>query len=92
MLKKTIQRSDELYIQFTPEELSQFNIKPGDKFSWEILDDSILLKKYSTIDVDISEWSKDVLEMLVVESVERDISVNDVIVEILEKKLSDSGE
>jgi hypothetical protein len=88
-MKKTIQRSEDLYIQFTPEELSALNIKPGDKFSWDIADDSILLKKYCTLDIDISEWSREVLEMLIEQSIENDVSVNDVIVDILEKQIKE---
>lgn len=87
-LTKKVLRSDDLYIQFTDEELKQANIRPGDKFTYEIVENGLLLKKFATIDVDISEWSRDVLEMLIAESVEQDISVNEVISNLLEKKLS----
>lgn len=87
MFTKKIQRSEELYIQFTDEELKTLGIKPGDKFSWEIENDSVVLKKCSSIEVDISEWSRDVLEMLIIESLEKDIPVNDVICDILDKSL-----
>lgn len=88
MIKKTVQRSEECYIQFTNEELEQLNIKQGDKFSWEQQDDGIMLKRYVSIDVDISEWSREALEMLIIESVEKDISVNDVICQILTEQVS----
>jgi hypothetical protein len=88
MITKTIQRSDDLYIQFTNEELTSLGIEPGEKLSWEIKDDSVVLKKLATLEVDISEWSRDILEMLIVESVEKDISVNDVIANILEEQLN----
>ena len=84
MITKKAQRSEELYIQFTDEELEALNIKAGDKFSWEVQDNSIVLKKFASLDVDISEWSREVLEMLIVESVEKDISVNEVICDILD--------
>jgi len=85
MIKKTVQRSDELYIQFTDDELKQLNISKGDKFSWKIQDNnSVLLEKFVNLDIELSELSREVLELLVTESVERDISVNDVICEILE--------
>lgn len=87
MITKKVQRSDELFIQFTDKELEALNIKPGDKFSWEVEDESLVLKKFASLDVDISEWSREVLEMLVVESVEKDISVNEVICDILDKYL-----
>jgi len=87
MIAKKIQRSDDLYIQFTNEELKSLNIEPGDKFSWEIKNDSVVLKKLVPLEIDISEWSRDVLEMLIVESIEKDVSVNDVIVDILDAQL-----
>ena len=87
MITKKVQRSEDLYIQFTDEELNSLNIEPGDKFSWEIENESIVLKKFVSLDVDISEWSREVLEMLIVESVEKDVSVNDVICNILDKYL-----
>ena len=47
----------------------------------------ILLKKHVPVEIDMSEWSRDVLEMLICESVEKDISINDVICGIIEKAL-----
>ncbi len=88
MVTKKIQRSEDLFIQFTDEELKSLNIKAGDKFSWEVEKDSVVLKKFASLDVDISEWSREVLEMLIVESVEKDISVNEVICNILDNFLS----
>jgi len=87
MITKKVQRSEELYVQFTDEELEALNIKAGDKFSWEVEDNSLVLKKFASLDVDISEWSREVLEMLIAESVEKDISVNEVICDILDNFL-----
>lgn len=87
MIKKTIQRSEDCFVQFTNEELIKLGIKEGDKFSWEEDNGSILLKKYVPLEVDISDWSRDVLEMLISESVEKDISINDVICGIIERAL-----
>jgi hypothetical protein len=86
MIKKTVQRSDELYIQFTDEELKQLNISEGDKFSWKIQEDgSIFLEKFVKLDIELSELSREVLEYLVTESIEKDIPVNDVVCQVLEK-------
>jgi len=87
MIKKTIQRSEECFIQFTEAELLKLGIKAGDKFSWEEENGSFLLKKHVPLEVDISEWSRDVLEMLICESVEKDVSINEVISDIIEKNL-----
>lgn len=86
MIKKTVQRSDELYIQFTDEELKQLNVSEGDKFSWKIQEDgSIFLEKFVKLDIELSELSREVLEYLVTESIEKDIPVNDVVCQVLEK-------
>jgi len=88
MITKRIQRSDELFIQFTDKELEALNIKPGDKFSWEVEHECLVLKKFATLEVDISEWSREVLEMLITQSIEKDVSVNEVICDILDSYLS----
>jgi hypothetical protein len=88
MITKTVQRSEDLYVQFNEDEMKSLDIKHGDKFSWEIgSDSSITLKKFVEIDVDISEWSREVLEMLVTESIKEDLPVNDIIANILEEQL-----
>lgn len=84
MIKKTLQRSEDCFVQFTGDELHQLGVKAGDKFSCSIENDSVVLKKFETIDIDMSEWSREILEKLITESVERDISVNEVISNILE--------
>ena len=87
MIKKTVQRSEDCFVQFTDEELLELNIKAGDKFSCSIENESVVLKKFQTIEIDMSEWSRDILEMLILKSIEEDISVNDVISNILEQML-----
>ena len=42
------------------------------------------------MDLDISEWNKETLEFIISESCEKDISVNVVISNILEKVLSNN--
>ena len=87
-MKKTVEPTGDLCVKFTDEELAELGIKIGDKFSYSINEDgSVSMQKYVPLDVDISEWSREVLEMLIKESVEKDISVNDVICDILEKQL-----
>jgi hypothetical protein len=89
MITKTVQRSEDLYIQFNEDEMGLLDIKPGDKFSWEIgNDNSITLKKFAEVEIDISEWSREVLEMLISESIEKDLPVNDIIINILDEQLA----
>ncbi len=87
MIKKTVQRSEECFIQFTEDELLELDIKAGDKFSCSMENDSVVLKKFETIELDMSEWSRDILEMIISKSIEEDISVNEVISNILEQML-----
>ena len=86
MIKKTVQRSEECFIQFTEEELSSLGIKPGDKFSFKINeDDSVSMERFVSIEIDISEWSREVLEFLIDISIKKDIPINQVINEVLEE-------
>jgi hypothetical protein len=88
MIKK-VQEMKELYIQFTEEEMIKLNIERGQKFSMEILDDkTIVLKPFVKIDIDLSAFAKEDLVYLINESVEKDISINDVIVDCLKKSLN----
>jgi hypothetical protein len=87
-MKKIIESTGDVCIKFTEEELSKLDLKQGDKLSWEEARDGFILKKYEKIDIDIGEWSREVLEMLIVESVEQDISVNDIICNILEEQFT----
>jgi hypothetical protein len=45
------------------------------------------MQKYVSIEIDISEWSREILEFLIDLSIKKDVSVNDVINEILEEYL-----
>lgn len=90
MIKKTVQRSEDLFVQFTPEELKELDIKEGDKFSWNITEDgNVVLKKFETIDINLGDFNRDVLEFIIAESCEKDISVNDVISNILEQAVKE---
>jgi len=83
-LNKTLQPTNDLYLQFTDEELKELNIKQGDKFSVKHHEDgSIELRPHVKIEIDMSDWSREVLEMLIKDSCEQDISVNDVIANII---------
>jgi hypothetical protein len=87
-ITKTVQRSEDLFVQFSNEELSQLGMKEGDKFTCEIDGNGVVLKKFATIDIDISDFSREILEFLIIDSVEKDISVNEVITNIIEDQLN----
>lgn len=85
MIKKTVEPTGDVCVKFTEDELAQLNIKQGDKFSIKETDDGILLQKFATIDIDLSEFSREILEFLIQESCNKDVSVNEVISDVLEK-------
>jgi len=83
---KKVQEKKDYYIQFSDEECENLGIKENEKFNIKVHDDnSILMTPFEKIDIDISEFKREVLEMLISISAEKDISVNDVISELLEQ-------
>jgi hypothetical protein len=89
-MKKTLEPTGDLMIRFTEDELSELNIKQGDKFDFKIQDDgSIKLDKYTSLELDMADWPREFLELLIKESCERDITVNEVIVETLERTVNE---
>lgn len=87
MIKKTIEPTGEVCVKFTEDELVQLNIKQGDKFSIKETDEGILLEKFATVDIDLSELERELLEFLIQQSCDKDVSINQVISDLLEKGL-----
>jgi hypothetical protein len=85
MIKKTIEPTGDVCVKFTEDELAQLNIKQGDKFSIKENDNGVLLEKFDTIELNLSEFSREIMEHLIQESCEKDISVNEVMSNILEQ-------
>ena len=92
MITKTIEPTGDVCVKFTDEELEKLGIKQGDKFSIKEEDGGILFQKFTTIDLDISEWDREILENLIHQSCEKDISVNEVISDILETYIKEDEE
>ena len=88
-MEKVIKSREEFFVEFTDEELSTLKLKKGDKLSVEIDENTnqVKLTPYQTIDIDLSEFDRDVLEHLITESVDKDISINEVITQTLTKAL-----
>jgi bifunctional DNA-binding transcriptional regulator/antitoxin component of YhaV-PrlF toxin-antitoxin module len=87
MIKKTIEPTGDVCVKFTEDELAQLNIKQGDKFSIKETDDGVLLQRFDTVDINLSELDRELLEFLIQESCDKDISINEVISNLLEKGL-----
>jgi hypothetical protein len=86
-IRKTVQSREEYYIQFTDEEMAELKMEPGQKYSWEVKDGGVQLTPYVKVEMDISQWDKETLVYLIEQSCQRDVSVNDVIVDTLERYL-----
>lgn len=84
MITKKVEKKEEYYLTFTNEELSQLGLKEGDKMDWVIQDDGVFLKKWTSVDLELQDWSKETLLFLIQESVEKNLTINEVIVNILE--------
>jgi hypothetical protein len=81
---KPIKVKEEHYIEFTDEELKALKMEKGQKFSCEIEDGALKLVPFAKMEIEIGDWDREVLEMLIQDSCEQDISVNEVINNLLE--------
>lgn len=86
---KKIQEKKDLYIQFSEEEMQELGWEEGQKLSFKFDEETkaITLEPFVKMELEISEWDREILEYLVSESCERDISVNEIINESLEKMI-----
>jgi hypothetical protein len=85
-VKKVLEKKD-LYIQFSEEEMQELGWEEGQKLSFKFNEETkaITLEPFVKMELDISEWPREILEFLVGESCDRDISINEVINETLLK-------
>lgn len=86
MVKK-IKEKKELYIDFSDEEVNKFGWKPNQKLSIKDTEDGFLLQPFCTLEIDLAEFDRSTLEHLIGMSCDLDISVNEVISNILETYL-----
>jgi hypothetical protein len=86
---KKVQEKKELYIQFSEEEMQELGWEEGQKLSFKFDEEtkSITLEPFVKMELDITEWPVEILQFLVGESCEKDISVNEVISNTLEQSL-----
>jgi hypothetical protein len=86
---KKVQEKKELYIQFSEEEMQELGWEEGQKLSFKFDEETkaITLEPFAKMELDITEWPVEILQFLVGESCEKDISVNEVISNTLEELL-----
>lgn len=87
---KTIQTRPEFFIQFSEEECAELNIQEGEKFTVKELNGEIHLERFSTMEFDLSELPRETLQTLIAASCDQDVSVNEVIGDILKKVVAEN--
>jgi hypothetical protein len=87
-MTKALQEYTQYMIQFTDEELVDLGMEKNQKFSIEIENENIIkLVPFAKMDIDIGEFPRDLLENLIKESAEKDVSVNEIINDAVENYL-----
>ena len=84
-IQKTVKVKEDYYIDFTDEELAALKMEKGQKYSCKIEDGALKLIPFEKVELEMGTWDREILEMLIQESCERDVSVNEVICDILEE-------
>lgn len=86
---KKVQEKTDVFIQFSDEELEELGWEKGQKLSLDFDEETktIILKPFVKVEIDMGDWDRELLEFIIQESCEKDISVNEVISNILEQSL-----
>jgi hypothetical protein len=85
---KKIEPTNEVCVKFSDDEIAQLGLELGGKYSVHVSDEgNIELKKFQSIEIDLEDVHRSVLEFLLKESCDRDVSVNQVISDVLDKAL-----
>lgn len=87
---KKVQEKKELFLQFSEEEIQEMGWEEGQKLSLKFDEETkaITLEPFVKMNIDIGEWDREILEYLVGESCDRDVPVNEIINESLEKMIN----
>lgn len=84
-IAKPLKVKEDYYIEFTDEELKALKMEKGQKYTCEIEDGAVKLVPFEKVELEMGTWDRSILEMLIQQSCERDVSVNEVISDILEE-------
>ena len=86
-VKKVIPTND-VCIQFTEDELIEYGWDKNQKFTMEVTPEGhVVMKPYVKMELDMSEFPRELLEKFIAESCERDVSVNEVLSDIMKAGL-----
>jgi hypothetical protein len=91
-VKKVLEKKD-LYIQFSEEEIQELGWEEGQKLSFKFDEETkaITLEPFVKMELDITEWPVEILQFLVGESCERDVSANEIINEVLTNYINENS-
>lgn len=91
---KKIQEKKELFVQFSEEEMQELGWEEGQKLSFKFDDETkaITLEPFVKMELDMSDWPKELLTFLISESCEKDVSVNEIINDVLTNILKEENE
>ena len=87
---KKVQEKKELFLQFSEEEMQEMGWEEGQKLSLKFDEETkaITIEPFVKMNIDIGEWDREILEYLVGESCDRDVPVNEIINESLDKMIN----
>ena len=90
MITKTVECEPVYHIKLSDEDLASLNLEKNSKFDFiPQTDGSIKLEPWKTVDIgDLNDYPKEVLINLISKSIQEDISINDVIVNVLRDYLN----
>jgi hypothetical protein len=86
---KEIKSREEYYIELSDDELAKFNLNKDERYEWVLQDGGVMLKPLEKVELELNDFDRTVLEYWIKESVEKNITVNDVIVRDLKKALKE---
>ena len=89
-MQLTVKSKQVNYIEFTDEQAEKLGIKEKDQFTMEIKGDSIVLTPYETVDINLDELDRSSLEYIIQQSSIKQVPVDEVIVDIIEKFLENN--
>lgn len=78
-MKKIIESEPAFFISFTEEELAELNINKDDVFDVSLDYNGLVLKKREKIELELSEYPREILEYLIKESLDKNKLVSDII-------------
>ena len=84
---KTIKSKTDFYIEFSEEERTELGWSENQKLDFKLQGDGVFIQPWKKIEIDLETFPREVLETIINESCERDVSANTVIVDMIKKGL-----